>query len=241
MKNRKVKEWKKLHKKKYREQTGMFLVEGFHLVEEVLHSNWEVEEVILLEETPFPFSYEGNTETVTDQVMKEISQTEAPQGIIAVVKKISYQWEEGSRFLLLDSIQDPGNLGTLIRTADAAGFDAVLVGEGSVDCFNDKVLRASQGSMFHRMKVVDVRLEDEMEKLKSSGFAVWGTALEGAKDYTELESPDKVALLVGNEGNGVREELLATADELVKIPMYGEAESLNVAVAAGILMYVLNQ
>lgn len=241
VKNQRVKEWKKLHRKKYRDQTGTFLVEGYHLVEEVLNSKWQVEELIVLEDTPLPFSYEGKKESVTSQVMKEISQTETPQGIIAVVTKELHQRGTGTHFLLLDTIQDPGNLGTLIRTADAAGFDAVLLGEGSVDRFNDKVLRATQGSMFHDMKVVDVNLKDEMRKLKEDGVVVWGTALQGATDFTELDVPEKVALLVGNEGNGVREELLKDSDELVKIPIYGKAESLNVAVAAGILMYTVNQ
>ena len=129
----------------------------------------------------------------------------------------------------------------MIRTADAAGFDAVLVGKGSVDLFNDKVLRATQGSIFHDMKVVDGTLEEEMPRLKSNGFSIWGTALEGAEIYKELKVPERVALLVGNEGNGVREALLAEATEKVSIPMYGKAESLNVAVAAGILMYALKE
>ncbi|SDJ65053.1 TrmH family RNA methyltransferase [Salimicrobium halophilum] len=241
VKNQKVKEWKKLHKKKYRDQAGTFLVEGHHLVEEVLTSDWNIRELILLEDKEAPSSYHGQKEWVNDQVMKEISQTETPQGIVAVVDKKERVWEEGTRLLLLDTIQDPGNLGTLIRTADAAGFDAVLVGKGSVDLFNDKVLRATQGSIFHDMKVVEVSLEEEMSRLKDAGFSIWGTALEGAKIYKELEVPERVALLVGNEGNGVQETLLAEATEKVSIPMYGKAESLNVAVAAGILMYALKE
>ncbi|WP_347862613.1 RNA methyltransferase [Salimicrobium sp. PL1-032A] len=241
IKNQKVKEWKKLHKKKYRDQTGTFLVEGHHLVEEVRKSDWNIRELILLEGKEAPVSYHGRKEWVSDQVMKEISQTETPQGIVAVVDKRDSVREEGARLLLLDAIQDPGNLGTLIRTADAAGFDAVLVGEGSVDLFNDKVLRSTQGSIFHDMDVVAVSLEEEIPKLKSSGFSIWGTALEGAENYKELVVPERVALLVGNEGNGVQETLLTEATDKVTIPMYGEAESLNVAVAAGILMYALKE
>ncbi|PBB06734.1 MULTISPECIES: TrmH family RNA methyltransferase [Salimicrobium] len=241
VKNQKVKEWKKLHKKKYRDRYGLFLVEGYHLVEEVVNSDWEVKELIVQEESRVPFSYEGNKELVSEAVMKEITETETPQGIMAVVCKKEEKVETGSRFLLLDTIQDPGNLGTLIRTADAAGFDAVLIGRGSADRFNDKVVRATQGSMFHDMKVMEVSLDDEIPLLKSRGVDVWGTALDGAGNYTELKRPQKVAILLGNEGNGVREELLGLSDERVKIPIYGEAESLNVAVAGGILMFAVNQ
>ncbi|SDX60345.1 TrmH family RNA methyltransferase [Salimicrobium album] len=241
VKNQKVKEWKKLHKKKYRDQYGLFLVEGYHLVEEVVNSDWEVKELIVQEETRMPVSYEGKKELVSEAVMNEITETETPQGIMAVVYKKEERVETGSRFLLLDTIQDPGNLGTLIRTADAAGFDAVLIGRGSADRFNDKVVRATQGSMFHDMKVMEVSLEDEIPLLKSRGVAVWGTALHGAGDYSELKRPQKVAILLGNEGNGVREELLGLSDDRVKIPIYGEAESLNVAVAGGILMFAVNQ
>ncbi|AKG04165.1 RNA methyltransferase [Salimicrobium jeotgali] len=241
VKNQKVKEWKKLHKKKYRDQYGLFLVEGYHLVEEVVNSDWEVKELIVQEESRVPFSYEGNKELVSEAVMKEITETETPQGIMAVVYKKEEGVETGSRFLLLDTIQDPGNLGTLIRTADAAGFDAVLIGRGSADRFNDKVVRATQGSMFHNMKVMEVSLEDEIPVLKSRGVTVWGTALQGASNYTELKRPYKVAILLGNEGNGVGEGLLGLSDERVKIPIFGEAESLNVAVAGGILMFAVNQ
>src|SRR5699024_10612671 len=142
--------------------------------------------------------------------------------------------------LLLDAIQDPGNLGAIIRTADAVGFGAVILGEETVDVFNDKVIRATQGSLFH-IPVISAKLEDMIEELKEVGFTIWASTLEKATYYDELDVPKKVALILGNEGAGIRQVLLEQADTCVKIPIYGKAESLNVGIAASILMYYIKQ
>src|SRR5699024_7511376 len=135
-------------------------------------------------------------------------------------------------------IQDPGNLGTIIRTADAAGFSNIILGRGTVDLYNDKVIRATQGSLFH-IPIVQKDLTESIPRLKESGFSVLATTLQRAKNYRDIEPSEKTAIILGNEGSGVDETLINMADELVKIPIYGKAESLNVGIAAGILMYYI--
>lgn len=175
---------------------------------------------------------------VTDQIMKELSETETPQGIAAVCvlpKEPEVERLEG-QYLLIDRVQDPGNVGTMIRTADAAGLTGVILGEGSVDVFNSKVIRASQGSLFH-LPVIKGNLEEWVGKLKNAMIPVFGTALKEASSYSALEPQAQFALIVGNEGEGVSQTLLEMADQNVYIPIHGQAESLNVAVATGILLY----
>ncbi|MCD5323801.1 MULTISPECIES: TrmH family RNA methyltransferase [Pontibacillus] len=237
--NPSVKRWKKLQRKRTRDQEQAFLVEGFHLVEEALKSQWKVLELIVREDVElqsewsnYPYSY------VSSQVFNEITETEQPQGIAAVVRMDAPEWQPFERILILDAVQDPGNLGTLIRTADAAGFDAIICGKGTVDPFNDKVLRATQGSVFH-IPFFKGELLEWVPELQNQGVSVWATSLKEAKDYTACTPSAPVALIVGNEGAGVNETYVDQADERVMIPIYGRAESLNVGIAAGILMYYL--
>jgi len=239
VKNDKVKTVKKLHKRKERMKTEKFLIEGFHLMAEAHQSAWEIEEIIAEETVLLPSWCQDYPITwVSASVFTAISETQTPQGIAAVVKMKHTTSIQGNRVLLIDAVQDPGNLGTMIRTADAAGFAGVILGEGTVDLYNDKVIRSTQGSLFH-FPVVQANLQDKMNELKNNGFVTWATALEGAEDYHDLRPHDKVAVIFGNEGAGVSPELLAASDERVKIPIYGQAESLNVSIAAGIIMYYL--
>lgn len=238
LQNAKVKNWKKLHKRKYRNQTSTFLVEGFHLVEEVMKSGWTVKELIVREETEVTLPDDIPYTIVSRDVFAAVAETETPQGIAAVVAKEDYTFTPGSLTLMLDAVQDPGNIGTLIRTADAAGFDQVIVGTGSVDIFNDKVIRASQGSLFH-LPVLTGDLTDYVGELKDQGVEIWASTLENAASYKELPIPEKAALVVGNEGSGISEELVEAADQQVYIPIYGQAESLNAAIAGAVLMYHL--
>ncbi len=239
--NPQFKQWKKLLTKKERDKTGNFLVEGFHLVEEALKAN-VILEIIISEgiEIPQRIDY-GSTSitTVSNDIFRELSDTETPQGVLAVCEAPKKDIQpEGKQFLLIDAVQDPGNLGTMIRTADAAGMDAVIVGNGSVDTYNPKVLRSAQGSHFH-LPVVRGSLMEWTQKLKGQDIEVFGTSLENGHIYTETKAPDSFALLVGNEGNGVNKDLLAMTSRNLYIPIYGKSESLNVAVAAGILLYYL--
>ncbi|CAH0129326.1 Putative TrmH family tRNA/rRNA methyltransferase [Peribacillus sp. Bi96] len=244
VKNPQVKQWKKLLTKKERDKTGKYLVEGFHLVEEALKVDI-VMEVIINEETEMPaqFKLEGaEVIYVKNDIMKAICDTEAPQGIAAVCeqKSMSMTSINPDKLLLIDAVQDPGNIGTMIRTADAAGIDAVILGEGCADLYNPKVVRSTQGSLFH-MPVIKGNLADIIDELKERGTPVYGTALEGASPFEEVEKTSRFALLVGNEGKGVSKELLEKTTKNLYIPIYGKSESLNVGIAAGILMYHLRK
>ncbi len=240
-KNPQVKQWKKLLTRKERDKSGMFLVEGFHLVEEALTRKDDVEEIILSEKTELPPSWDYGSipvTVVTDEIGKQLADTETTQGIFAVCSQPDQTIENAKTYLLIDSVQDPGNLGTMIRTADAAGIDAVIVGKGSVDMYNPKVLRSAQGSHFH-LPVISGDLSEWINKLSAESIPVYGTALENGVVYTEAANCEAFALLVGNEGNGVHKDLLEKTAQNLYIPIYGKSESLNVAVAAGILLYYL--
>ncbi|MGD6841087.1 TrmH family RNA methyltransferase [Bacillus infantis] len=240
--NPQIKQWRKLLAKKERDKTGMFLAEGYHLAEEALKGE-KATELIISEnaELPARWNYgELPVTIVTDEIIKSLSDTETPQGVIAVCKeeKMLPASVKGSTFLLIDAVQDPGNLGTMIRTADAAGIDAVIVGKGSADIYNPKVLRSAQGSHFH-LPIIRGSLDEWMDRLKEEEIPVYGTALENGSSYKETQPAGRFALLVGNEGSGVSPDLLERTDKNLYIPIYGKSESLNVAVAAGILLYYL--
>lgn len=235
--NQQVKQWKKLHQKKYREKTNSFLVEGIHLVEEAYYSGWEIAMVIVREGIELPSWL--NTiqyQYVNDAVCKELSQTETPQGLLAIVLMQHYPDTFGSHTLLLDGVQDPGNVGTMIRTADAAGFQHVVLGSGTVDVYNEKVIRASQGSIFH-LAITEQPLQDTIVQLKQRQTTIYATALEAATPIQQVTPQTPLAIIMGNEGAGIASDILHVADERVTIPIFGEAESLNVSVAAGIFMY----
>jgi RNA methyltransferase, TrmH family len=238
-KNPLVKQWKKLHTKKERENSGTFLVEGFHLVEEALKVEDMVLEIIVSEEVEIPPRIDYGSVSVTQinkEVVKELAETETSQGIFAVCKQPIHKQVKAKSYLLLDSVQDPGNLGTIIRTADAAGIDAIIVGNGSVDIYNSKVLRSAQGSHFH-LPIIRGDLYEWIGKLKSADIPIYGTALHNGVVFTEVEPTPSYALIVGNEGNGIQADLLNETNQNLYIPIFGKSESLNVAVAAGILLY----
>lgn len=244
-KNQQVKEWKKLLAKKDRDKTGTFIVEGFHLVEEALKKEDVVSELIVSEnvELPAKWNYgEIPLTQVTDEVIKALSDTETPQGVIAICQqeKADIANINGKTFLLIDAVQDPGNVGTMIRTADASGIDAVLIGAGSVDIYNPKVLRSAQGSHFH-LPLIRADLQTWIEKLKAENIPVYGTALENGRVFSEVSPPESFALIVGNEGSGVSKQLLEQTTTNLYIPIYGQSESLNVAVATGVLLYYLKK
>lgn len=243
-KNQRVKDWKKLLKTKGRKKTGAFLVEGFHLVEEAIKANASIEQIIVREdllEVPFPLLKERTT-IVSEEVAKELSDTETSQGIFAVIHKTSevHVTEEiQAPFLFLDAVQDPGNVGTIIRSADAVGFQAVILGEETVDAYNPKTLRSAQGSHFH-IDLIEQPLFESIEWFQNKGLPIYGTSLDKqALSYKEISPSDQFALIVGNEGAGVRPELLEKTTANLYIPIKGEAESLNVAIAASVLMFSL--
>lgn len=245
LKNDLVKRAASLKVKKYRQREGMFLLEGKRAVEEALASGWKLQ---CLFYTKLPAGWEEKAETsalpwyeVPLPVLQKITATEDPQSVAALVELkqenlAAFALEKGL-VLVLDQIRDPGNLGTLIRTADALGAAAVVMLENTADLYNPKVVRSTMGSLFHLPVFTGVKREELSAWCRKQQAALWATALEGAEDVTKLQWPEKVALVLGSEAEGVSREILAKADQKVKIPMAGHAESLNVAIAGGILLF----
>lgn len=240
-----VKHWKKLGTtRKERDKFAEFLVEGFHLTEEALKKKELIKSLILREGVDIPADWEVDDVpqySITAQVAKEISETEHSQGIFAHCAQPEFtEAEEQSwnKLLLIDAVQDPGNVGTMIRTASASGIDAVVLGKGSADPYNPKTVRSAQGANF-QIPVVRGDLLEWVVALQKRSIPVYGTALHNATPVHEAESREQFALLVGNEGSGVDPILLQQADQNLVVPLYGKAESLNVAVATGILLYSL--
>ncbi len=238
-----VKHWKKLvTTRKEREKSGEFIVEGFHLVEEALKNKEQIVQIIVREGVDLPLLWDIDNVAmveITGTIANEIAETETSQGVFAHCKQLETSEDaKGSwrKLLLVDAVQDPGNIGTMIRTADAAGIDAVVLGKGCADAYNPKTLRSAQGSHFH-IPIVRGELGDWIEDLKERDVKVYGTALQEAVVYTEVETSGSFALIVGNEGSGIHPQLLDKTDQNVIIPILGQAESLNVAVATGILLY----
>lgn len=246
-KNVKIKTVKKLHTRKGREKLGSFFIEGEHLVEEALKSRVIINELFVEDTFEIPKAWDiANFPIyiVSDKIMKEISETETPQGVLAVCELLGrkpLEVEKLGKYLLIDQVQDPGNLGTIIRTADSVGMSAVILGAGTVDVYNSKVIRSTQGSLFH-LPVVKGDLGEWIDKLKSKNIPIFGTALnDSAKAYKSVSPQESFALIVGNEGSGMSSELLNRTNENLYIPIYGKAESLNVSIATGILLYHLRK
>ena len=231
LQNSRVKKWTSLHTAKGRSQNGLFLVEGEHLTEEALKAG-AVETIITDETCPFDFD---DVIQVTPQIMKKLSQNVSAVHLIAVCRMLKPEVKQMERLVLLDGVQDPGNLGTIIRTAVSFGFDAVYCSNDTCDLYNDKAVRSSQGALFH-IPVIRCSINDLLRQLKQEGVTVIATALEGAQPMGRVTPPARAAFVFGNEGQGVSQAVLENADIKMKIEMDG-FESLNVAVAAGIVMY----
>ena len=248
LQNAHVKAWKKLQTKKGRKQQGLYLLDGWHLVNEAVKAHVSIKTLLITEKqlaakpdlTKFPAIIE-----ISDEVANHISATVTPQGVFALAQlpkvdddplanlDLSRPW------LLLDNVQDPGNIGTMVRTADAAGFAGVAFGTGTVDIHQPKVERSMQGSQFH-LQLISTDLTGLVARLHAEKLPVYGSELNPeAAQYLDIEAPASFGLIMGNEGNGMSAELLAQTDKNLYIPIKGRAESLNVAIAAGILMFGL--
>lgn len=233
--NKKIKDYRKLNTTKGRKKSGLFLIEGEHLVEEAIKHGVNFEEIIISE--GFDHDLELSNKAlmyVTEEVMKSLSSLETPPGIIAIIKNVKERKLSYNRVLLLENIQDPGNLGTLIRTADAFGFKTIIVSPDTVDPYNPKVLRAAQGSHFH-LNILTRQVSEAVMAFK--GLKI-GTSLDDAVYIDSFNKPDDdIMLVLGNEGSGLREDTLNMMDINAKIDMVGDSESLNVAIAGAILMH----
>lgn len=232
--NQTIKELDKLKQKKYRDLEQRFLIEGEHLVEEAEKSG-VLEKIILLENS----EYHSNLEKiyVSKNVMKKLSSLDTPPNIIGVCKMLSRK-ELGKKVLLLDDIQDPGNLGTIIRSSVAFNVDSIVMSLNTVDLYNPKVIRSTQGMIF-KINLIKDDLGQVIEKLKSKNIPIYTTNVNGGENIKNINSTDSYGLIMGNEGNGVKDEISTLADRKIYITMNSKVESLNVSVAASILLYEL--
>jgi rRNA methylases len=241
-----IKEAKKLKEKRYRTLNSKFLVEGFRFTEEALKSTFKVSEIFINENNLNKwkeYKLEGLIKSYTkiyivkETVFKQLSDTENPQGIIAVVDKIKVPVEKKDGiYLLADKIQDPGNLGTIIRSAHAAGALGVIVTKGTVDIYNEKTLRSTMGSIF-KIPVIEDENLGFTKALKENGFKLLVSSLEDSVDFYNVNLKENLIIAVGNEGSGISEEIYDIGDIKAKIPMPGGAESLNASVAASIMLF----
>jgi TrmH family RNA methyltransferase len=242
--NRIIKLCQQLGQRKYRDKLGLYLIEGTNLLEEATLEGAQVETVLVRKGYgPIPQELTEKSFLVEPAIFDRLAQTENSQGVIAMVKKPEFSqaaWIEkgaGGNFLVLDRLQDPGNIGTLIRTADAAGYSLVIAMKGTADIYSPKVVRAAAGSLF-RVPVVLINDSHELISfIKAAGGKLVATCFDTDRYYFQEDLTRNVALIIGNEGNGISQELLERADVKIKIPMAGTIESLNAAVAGALLMY----
>ena len=235
-----VKNAKKLHQKKYRKSS--YLIEGWHLFEEAVQSGAKIEKIFALSEYGEKLTDYPQTVFVAEEILLDLADSQTPQGIVAIVQKEEEQLPNfaSGKYLFLEDVQDPGNVGTMIRTADAAGFSGVVVSSKSADIYSLKTLRSMQGSHFH-LPIYRMPIETFVEEAKKGNLPILATTLsQNSKDYRELAQLADFVLVMGNEGQGISPFMTNQADQLVHITMKGQAESLNVAIAAGILMFYLS-
>ena len=236
LENNKIKNYLKLKQKKYREEEKLFLVEGEHLVEEAIKKDLLFDLLVVENydcKIEFPYTIVSNT------IMKKLSDMESIPKVIGIVKIKEEKRKFGNRILILDDIQDPGNLGTIIRSSVAFSVSDIILGMGCVDLYNDKVIRSSQGMIFH-INVVRGDLKEILLELKNDGYLILGTNVKDGEDVSTIIT-SKYALVMGNEGNGVKKEIQEMCDKNIYIDMDDSCESLNVGVATSIILYELNR
>lgn len=232
LENERIKKLKKLKQKKYRELTNSYLIEGKHLVFEAYQAQC-LDLLILVE--GINLDLDVQTLYVTKEIMKVLSDVETPPSIMGVCRKKEIESNE-NKLLLLDSIQDPGNLGTIIRSAVAFGIDKIYLGENSVDVYNPKTIRSSQGMIF-KINIEQTNLLNLIFELKKDNISIIGTKVDGGNSLKTFEIPEKFAIIMGNEANGVSNEIFELCDKYLYIDMNKDCESLNVAVATSIILY----
>ena len=246
--NEKIKQIKKLKEKKYRDIENCFIVEGIKMVKEAIEENQSIKDIVICEDCINDGTIESNLLLkiakynciyASKSVFDVISEVNSPQGILAIVEKnnknneINYNEEI---IVVLDNLQDPGNLGTILRTIDSANLKQVIVTKNTVDSYNSKVVRSTMGAIFRVKRIETDNLIETLEEMKKNGFEVICTSLDGKESIYDINYNKKV-IIIGNEANGVSKEVQDSADKKVKIPMLGKTESLNASVAAGIMIY----
>lgn len=251
VKNPLIKKIKSLYRKKERMKKNSFIIEGIKIIQEAIDYDYELRNIIYTDQL---LSTKEGTEFfdvikdfhniiyVPNNIFKEISDTENPQGIMAIAK-FNYKTideivnKEKLSLLFLDELQDPGNMGTIIRTADAFNIDGIIITQGSVDPYNPKVVRATMGSIFRVPLYYSSEGINDLNRLKTLGIKAYSTSLEGSLPIYDVDFNENFVLIIGNESKGVSEDYFSLSDKLIKIPMIGKAESLNAGVASSIIMY----
>lgn len=247
--NSQIKNLIQLQKKsKARNEQGAFVIEGIKMFEESRDGGYLIKAYVsesfyqekMNEE---PRYFEGfSHEIVLDSVLKEAADTLTPQGIMAIVKKPEYNFERmisdtNANLVLLEDLRDPGNLGTIVRTAEGAGVTGIILSKTSVDMYNPKVIRSTMGAIYRMPFIYVDDFTEAINQIKKRSVKIYAAHLSATKNYDEVDFIDKTAILIGNEANGLSDEISNLADKYIKIPMEGNVESLNAAIAAAILMY----
>ena len=246
--NELIKHIKKLKDKKHRDESNEYIIEGVKLIEEAVKENARIKKIIVCEDTtrtyeiPTHIMYEiakYECVYVTDKIFASITQVTNPQGIMAIIEKgdtdaqIDYTQDI---IVALDDVQDPGNLGTILRTVDSIGLNQIIVSKGTADAFNSKVVRSTMGAIF-RVKIIEVEnLPQSIKEMRRHHFKLMVTSLQTENSIYDIQFNKKI-IVIGNESNGVSKGIQEMADEKAKIPMLGKTESLNASVAAGVVMY----
>ncbi len=244
-----IKHIKKLKDKKYRDQSKEYLIEGIKIIQEAIQENANIKQIVICDESENAdlISRELMFEIakhecicVTEKIFNTITDVKNPQGILAIIEKTSKEENQidydTDLLVVLDDIQDPGNLGTILRTVDSVGLSQIIVSKGTADAYNPKVVRSTMGAIF-RVNIVECEdINETLKEIKANKFKTVVTSLKANKTIYEIDYKKK-AIIIGNEANGVKEEIINNADEKVKIPMPGKTESLNASVATGIVLY----
>ena len=247
LQNETIKYFTKLNEKAFRKQEQKFIVEGKHLVEEALKTS--LVETIISSDINYLNQVEGIEKyLVNDNIIKKISNTKNPQNVLGIVKMFDTTekiLEEElkktkSSLVMFDDINDPGNLGTLIRTAAALGYNGIILSNSSVDIYNDKTVRASQGSIF-KTKIIYTDLEKIIKTLKKNNYTLIGTSLKHSVLLEDVKKEEKFVICLGNEARGISDKVLNLMDANIKLTMHNDGESLNVMVAGSIIMYEMQK
>ncbi len=243
-----VKYLKKLKDKKYRDQENAYIIEGIKLIKEAIQENAKIKLVVICDDCAQESSIDNDIMYeiakyeciyVTEKIFTSLTTVVNPQGILAVIEKKDEKGEidyNEDLFLILDNIQDPGNLGTILRTVDSLNLKQIIVSKESADVYNPKVVRSTMGAIF-RVKVIESDdLVKTIKELKKHKIKIVSTSLQTNKNMYNI-SYQKTAIVIGNEANGVSKEILELSDEKIKIPMPGKTESLNASVATSVILY----
>lgn len=246
--NELIKHIRKLKDKKYRDENNEYIIEGVKLIEEAVKENAKIKKIIICDETTRTYEIPTNIMLeiakyeciyVTDKIFNLITEVKNPQGIMAIIEKGNKEDEidfSQDIIVALDDVQDPGNLGTILRTIDSIGLTQVIVSKETADAFNPKVVRSTMGAIF-RVNIIETdNLQDTIKKIRKHHFKLMVTSLQTDNSIYDIEFKKKI-IVIGNESNGVSKEIQDMADEKAKIPMLGKTESLNASVAAGVVMY----